>query len=141
LVFFLVVAARRPPNPERTRKMVAQMGKIASSPVLAIIVAGATLANPGVFIPLALKDISELNPSAGLYAGIWVVFTFASVLPPVLAVVLLMIAPARGVADLPRHLRARALARCACPDPSACAVLATPTLGFPIVIMLRATSK
>ena len=47
--------------------MIEQMSKVASSPVIAIVAAGATLANPGAFIPLALKDISETNPSAGEY--------------------------------------------------------------------------
>jgi len=48
---FLVRAARRPPNPERTEVMIAKMGKVASSPATAIIAGGATLASPGVFIP------------------------------------------------------------------------------------------
>jgi hypothetical protein len=94
LVYFLVSRARRPPDPNSSRKMVAKMGQIASSPALAILVAGATLANPGIFIPLALKDISELNPDTAQYAGLWVVFTVASVLPLLVAVVLLIIAPA-----------------------------------------------
>lgn len=33
---------------------VARMGKVASSPAVAIVGAGAMLANPGAFIPLAL---------------------------------------------------------------------------------------
>jgi hypothetical protein len=32
----------------------------------------ATLANPGGFIPIALKDISQLKPSAGEYIALWV---------------------------------------------------------------------
>jgi threonine/homoserine/homoserine lactone efflux protein len=99
---FLVRAARRPPNPDRTQKMIAQMGKIASSPAIAIVAAGATLANPGVFIPLALKDISELNPNTGQYAGLWTVFTIASLLPLIAAVALLAVAP---------HFAERALKR------------------------------
>jgi hypothetical protein len=50
---------RRPPDQKRIEGMVAQMSKVANSPVIAIIGAGAALANPGAFIPLALKDISE----------------------------------------------------------------------------------
>jgi hypothetical protein len=109
---FLVRAARRPANPERTKKMVAQMGKVASSPAIAIVAAGATLANPGVFIPLALKDISELNPNTAQYAGLWAAFTVASLLPLIAAVVLLAFAPAsteralkRARGWLQRHVR------------------------------------
>jgi len=108
----LVHAARRPANPERTEKMIAQMGKVASSPAIAIVAAGATLANPGVFIPLALKDISELNPNTGQYAGLWAIFTIASLLPLIAAVVLLAVAPAltervlgRARGWLQRHVR------------------------------------
>ena len=51
--------------------------------------AGATLANPGGFIPLALKEISQLDPSAARYVVDWVLFSLASVLP--LSVALLML--------------------------------------------------
>lgn len=113
IVAFLIRLWRRPPSPERTQKMIAQMGKIASSPAIAIVAAGATLANPGVFIPLALKDISELNPNTAQYAGLWAVFTVASLLPLIAAVVLLAIEPAftervlkRARVWLQRHIRA-----------------------------------
>src|SRR5262249_15043749 len=49
---------RRPVNPATTQKMIAQMSKVASSPAIAIVGAGAALANPGGFIPIALKTIS-----------------------------------------------------------------------------------
>ena len=64
IVGFVVRMLRKPPDPEKTAKTVAQMGKVASSPAVAIIGAGAALANPGAFIPIALKTISELDPSA-----------------------------------------------------------------------------
>jgi Sap, sulfolipid-1-addressing protein len=73
------------------------MGKVASSPVVAVIGAGAALANPGAFIPIALKDISELNPSAAEYAVDWLFFTIVSLLP--LAVALLMLLVARERAE------------------------------------------
>ena len=38
------------------------MSSVASSPWIAVFAAGATLANPGGFIPLALKSISEDRP-------------------------------------------------------------------------------
>jgi hypothetical protein len=70
-----------------------QMGGVASSPAIAIVGAGATLANPVGFIPLALKDISQLNPSAGQYIVDWVLFALVSLLP--LGIALLMLAFAR----------------------------------------------
>jgi hypothetical protein len=45
-VFFSVRFLRRPRDPERAQHMVDQMSKIASSPWIAIVAAGATLANP-----------------------------------------------------------------------------------------------
>ncbi len=56
---------RRPRDPSRVTRMIARMSHVASSPVIAIVAAGATLANPGALIPIALKDISETNPSTG----------------------------------------------------------------------------
>ena len=93
LLTFVVVALRRPPNVQRTESMIAQMQKVASSPVVAIIGAGAALANPGAFIPIALKDISELDPSAGEYVVSWVFFSLVSLLPLATALLLLVLAP------------------------------------------------
>jgi Sap-like sulfolipid-1-addressing protein len=93
VLFFAVRFLRRPRNPKRVAGMIDQMSKVASSPVVAIIAAGAALANPGAFIPLALKDISETNPSASQYIAEWVAFALASLLP--LAIALVMLAVAR----------------------------------------------
>jgi hypothetical protein len=84
---------RRPANPARTAGMIDQMEKVASSPVVAILGAGAALANPGAFIPIALKDISELDPSATQYFVNWIFFTLVSLLPLATALVLLLVAP------------------------------------------------
>jgi hypothetical protein len=70
------------------------MQKVASSPVVAVVGAGAALANPGAFIPIALKDISELNPSATQYIVDWVFFSLVSLLPLATALLLLLFAPA-----------------------------------------------
>jgi hypothetical protein len=72
--------------------MIEKMGKVASSPVVAIVGAGAALANPGAFIPIALKDISELDPSAAQYVVDWVFFSLVSLLPLATALVLLLVA-------------------------------------------------
>ncbi len=117
LLVFIVRLLRAPPNPDRAAGMIEQMGKVASSPAIAIIAAGATLANPGGFIPLALKDISETNPSATQYIGEWVLFALISLLPLLVALVMLAVAPdsanrilagARGW--LERHARTLAAA-------------------------------
>jgi len=83
---------RRPPDQAKTDSMVKQMSKVASSPVIAIVGAGAALANPGGFIPLALKAISELNPSTAQYVVDWVFFTLVSLLPLLVAIILLIVA-------------------------------------------------
>jgi hypothetical protein len=73
--------------------MIEQMQKVASSPVVAIVGAGAALANPGAFIPIALKDISELDPTATQYIVDWVFFSLVSLLPLATALLLLLVAP------------------------------------------------
>lgn len=93
LLVLVVVVLRRPPNTKRTESMLAQMQKVASSPVVAIVGAGAALANPGAFIPIALKDISELDPTAAEYVVDWVFFSLVSLLPLATALLLLLIAP------------------------------------------------
>src|SRR3954471_17481845 len=93
LAGFVVRALRRPPNEERTAGMMARMERVASSPGIAIVGAGAALANPGAFIPIALKSISELDPSATQYIVDWVFFTLVSVLPLAAALLLLVLAP------------------------------------------------
>ena len=104
LVFFSVRFLRRPRDPKRAQAMVDQMSKIASSPWIAIVAAGATLANPGGFIPLAIKNISETNPSTTGYIVEWVFFSVVSLLP--LAVALIMLAVSRDwAARLLGHVR------------------------------------
>jgi hypothetical protein len=93
LLVFVVRFLKRPRDPKRVQSMIAQMNKVASSPVVAIIAAGATLANPGAFIPLALKDISETNPNAAQYVAEWVAFSLISLLPLSVALVALGVAP------------------------------------------------
>jgi hypothetical protein len=92
-----LVLLRRPANQERTESMVAQMSKVASSPAIAIVGAGAALANPGAFIPVALKDISELDPSPAQYIVDWLFFSLVSLLPLALALVLLLVSRERAM--------------------------------------------
>ncbi|HEY8236441.1 MAG TPA: GAP family protein [Gaiellaceae bacterium] len=92
LLTFVIRRLRRPPNPKRAASMFDQMQKVASSPAVAIVGAGAALANPGAFIPIALKNISELDPTATEYIVNWVFFTVVSLLPLAVALVLLLVA-------------------------------------------------
>jgi hypothetical protein len=92
LVAWVIRTLRSPRNPERAAKAIDQMGRVASSPAIAVVGAGAALANPGGFIPIALKTISELNPSAAQYVVDWLFFTLVSLLPLLLALVMLVVA-------------------------------------------------
>ena len=92
LLALLVIRLRRPLDPAKVAGMTAQMEKVASSPAVAIVGAGAALANPGAFIPIALKDISELDPTAPQYIAAWLFFTIVSLLPLLTALVLLVVA-------------------------------------------------
>lgn len=92
LIAYAVRILRRPPDPKTTQSMVDKMSSVASSPAIAIVGAGAALANPGAFIPLALKAISETDPTAAEYIAEWVAFALISLLPLATALVLLVVA-------------------------------------------------
>jgi hypothetical protein len=92
LLVYVVHVLRRPLDPKKVDDMVERMGKVASSPAIAVVAAGATLANPGGFIPIALKNISEMDPSTAQYAVDWLFFTLVSLLPLAVALILLLVA-------------------------------------------------
>ncbi|HKG43057.1 MAG TPA: GAP family protein [Gaiellaceae bacterium] len=94
ILAYVAKAARRPVNRERVEAMINRMSGLATAPVVAVVGAGAALANPGGFIPLALKDISETDPTAAGYVVQWLFFTLVSLLPLALALLLLVAAPA-----------------------------------------------
>jgi hypothetical protein len=96
LVVYVARTWRVPISEKTTKGMVEKMSSVASSPWIAVLAAGATLANPGGFIPLALKAISETNPSTAGYATLWLVFTLVSLLPLGVAIVLLLVSPGRA---------------------------------------------
>jgi Sap, sulfolipid-1-addressing protein len=113
IVVVVVVGARRPANPQRIQGMVEQISKLASAPIVAILGAGAAVANPGGFIPIALKTISETDPSTAQYVVDWLFFSLISLLPLAAALVLLSVAPERTTRALQtarvwleRHARA-----------------------------------
>ena len=93
LVVYVARTWRVPISEKTTKGMVEKMSSVASSPWIAVLAAGATLANPGGFIPLALKAISETNPSTAGYATLWLVITLVSLLPLGVAIVLLLVSP------------------------------------------------
>ena len=100
LVVYVVRLLRRPRDPKRIADAIQKMSKVSSSPAIAIVAAGATLANPGGFIPIALKDISQLNPSAGEYVVLWLGFAVVSLLPLVAALVAIGTSPDWAVSKL-----------------------------------------
>jgi hypothetical protein len=115
LVGYVIRTLRRPRDPTRMRGALEKMSKVASSPAIAIVAAGATLANPGGFIPIALKDISQLKPSTGGYIALWLGFALVSLLPLIAALVALAVSHERAITVLraargwlERHARALA---------------------------------
>jgi hypothetical protein len=96
LLMWAVRLWRKPFGAEQQQGMVDQMSRVASSPAVAVVGAGAMLANPGAYIPIALKTISETDPSATGYVVQWVVFALVSLLPLLAAIVLLALSPARA---------------------------------------------
>lgn len=91
LLLYVARTWRRPFAEKTTKGMVDRMTAVASSPWIAVVAAGATLANPGGFIPLALKTISETDPTKAGYAAQWLGFTVVSLLPLSIALVLLLV--------------------------------------------------
>jgi hypothetical protein len=96
LVVYVARTWRRPVSEKTTKSMVDKMTAVASSPWIAVFAAGATLANPGGFIPIALKSISETDPTTAGYAVSWLAFTLVSLLPLGLAILLMLVSPARA---------------------------------------------
>ena len=92
LLAWVLRALRRPRDARRSASMLEQMRAVSASRAIAIAGAGAVLANPGGFIPLALKSISELDPTPTSYLAHWLFFAIVSLLPLALALVLLLVA-------------------------------------------------
>jgi Sap-like sulfolipid-1-addressing protein len=93
ILAWVIRSSRRPRNPAQMEGMIDKMSGLATAPIAGIAGAGAALANPGGFIPLALKDISETNPTSVGYAIQWLFFTLVSLLPLAVALLLLVVAP------------------------------------------------
>jgi hypothetical protein len=93
LLAYIARSVHHPPDPQKTADNIERMHKVALAPAPTIVAAGALLANAGVFMVIALKDISQLDPSTSQYIIDWVLFAVASMLPLGLALVLLRVAP------------------------------------------------
>jgi hypothetical protein len=78
---------------DQTDQISKRMGELESAPAPAIIFAGAALANPGIFMLVAAKSISQLNPSTAQYILDWALFAFVALLPLGIALVMLLVAP------------------------------------------------
>jgi Sap, sulfolipid-1-addressing protein len=92
ILAWVIRIARSSDDPLKMDQMFDRMSGLATAPILAIAGAGAALANPGGFIPIALKDISETDPSTYGYAIQWLFFTLVSLLPLAVALLLLIVA-------------------------------------------------
>ena len=88
----IVRVVRSHSDPLKVDQMLDKMSGLATAPIAAIAGAGAVLANPGGFIPIALKDISETDPTTYGYVVQWLFFALVSLLPLAVALLLLVVA-------------------------------------------------
>jgi hypothetical protein len=95
-VGYVVWTRGRPVGPEKMAGMMERMRKVASSPAIAVIGAGATLANPGAFIAIAVKDISQLDVSTARFIIEFALFALISLLPLGVALLMLAFVPDRA---------------------------------------------
>ncbi len=89
---YAVRLVRRPTDAAEMARLTERMDKVASAPAPAIIAAGAALANPGIFMLIAAKSISQLDPSTAQYLLDWTLFTVVALLPLGIALVMLLVA-------------------------------------------------
>jgi hypothetical protein len=101
---YAVRLVRRPTDAAEIARVTERMDKVASAPAPAIIAAGATLANPGIFLLIAAKSISQLDPSTAQYLLDWILFAVVAFLPLEIALAMLLVA--RGFTQ-PRLVVAR----------------------------------
>lgn len=102
ILVYVVRVLRRPVDPQKAAAMIDRMSGLASSPAIAIVGAGAALANPGGFIPIALKDISQLNPGTAQAITYWALFSLVTLLPLAVALLMLLVAHDWALAVLGR---------------------------------------
>ena len=93
LLLYVLRLFFRPGDSGQTAGVAERMNKIAAAPALAIIAAGAVLANPGIFMLLAAKSISQLDTTTAQYVLDWALFALVALLPLATALLMLLIAP------------------------------------------------
>ncbi len=93
VLIYSVRLFRRPGASDQMARVSARMSKVSSAPAPAIIAAGAALANPGIFMLLAAKSISQLDPSTAQYLLDWALFAVVALSPLGASLVMLRIAP------------------------------------------------
>jgi len=91
-VGYAVRLVRRPTDPAEMTRLAERMHKVAAAPAPAIMAAGAALANPGIFMVVAAKSISQLNPSTAQYLLDWTLFAVVALLPLGAALLMLLVA-------------------------------------------------
>jgi hypothetical protein len=94
VVYLVVRLARRRQDEGQIARTEERMNKVAAAPALSIVGAGAVLANPGVFMLLAAKNISQLDPSTIQFVLDWALFAVVALLPLGVALLMLLVAPA-----------------------------------------------
>ena len=93
LAYAVVLLLRRSTGSAQMTQVTERMNKVASASALAVIAAGAVLANPGIFMLIAAKSISQLDPSTAQYLLDWLLFAVVALLPLGLALCMLLAAP------------------------------------------------
>jgi hypothetical protein len=94
LAVFAVRIFGRPPNRERAAAAIAQIQKVVTSRALAVVAGSAALGNAGATVPVALKSLSEADPTTTQYLLTWALFSLVAPLPLSAALLLLLVAPA-----------------------------------------------
>jgi hypothetical protein len=93
LAGYAVVVATRRRDGDQGTAIVSRMRSVSRASGWTILLAGAVLANAGIFMVVALKSISQLDVSGVSYLLDWTLFAVVSLLPLVVSLAMLVIAP------------------------------------------------
>jgi uncharacterized membrane protein len=93
VLVYVVRLFLRPAQSDQTARLTDRIERISSAPPLAVIAAGAALGNPGIFMLVAAKSISQLNPTTAQYLLDWALFAVVSLIPLGTALLMLRFAP------------------------------------------------
>ncbi len=115
ILAYVAWAVWRKSDPQKTAATVARIRELDHASPLTVVAVGAVLANAGILMVVALKDISQLDPSTLQYILDWTLLALVLLLPLGVALLLLRFAPGPTVPRLRRagawiELHARAIA-------------------------------